>query len=346
MKPTIGADHAAIHASWQEVLDSGVFTEGKYVRLFEEAVEDFYGQHAVAVNSAGSGLFAVGRQLVPRLFLAPTNTFLATVTMTMEAGHGVALADASFTDLSVNAHTLHEARGRALGASKPPRDMGVVLTHVGGWVAQDYDKIGQFCREAGMVLVEDAAHALGLKVGQHALATVFSLYPTKAVPVGDGGVIITQHRSLAGDLKKFRNYGKSTSSKGVISYAQGFNLRMDEWTAVVAYHQFKRVGEIMERRAAAADKLKQVVAPLYPQADGGNWYKYVAPATYPAKRQAGKVYLSTDQAANIMESPLEFPNAKWISKNHICLPIWEGAYEGMTPGQIEHFLQGGDYEGS
>ena len=52
-----------LHAYWQEVLDSGHFTEGKFVQMLENSVAEFYGMHAIAVNSAGSGLYTVLRGL-------------------------------------------------------------------------------------------------------------------------------------------------------------------------------------------------------------------------------------------------------------------------------------------
>lgn len=342
MKPTIGVPHKALHDSWQEVLDSGQFTEGKYVKLFEEAVGNFYGQEAIAYSNCGTGLFSILRQYEEMMVLVPTNTFAATMSMTYEAGHDVALVDASARDLSISIDTVADAHQLLLNAKEDAE--AILLTHVGGWRALDYEAVADYADAMKLSLFEDGAHVLGVAgIGLRGIATSFSLYPTKALPAGDGGVVITQDPVLAERLRQFRNYGKYVED-GVIRYKAGFNFRMDEWTAVVAYHQFLRVAEIMERREAAADRLRAVVKPLY-EGPGSNWYKYVAPSDYPATRQAGKVYALSDQMTTLGGVP-PMPNAAKIAQNHICLPIWEDAYAGMTVGQIEKYLQGGDYEGS
>ena len=111
----------------------------------------------------------------------------------------------------------------------------VILTHVGGGVAQDYERIAEWCKEREVFLLEDAAHALG--VGSDSMvnpcagwlgdAAVFSLYATKSVPIGEGGVgrLQTTRRWSSG-CGTFCNYGKRRVGSGVSYNGTGFNFRM------------------------------------------------------------------------------------------------------------------------
>lgn len=334
----VGVNRGALFDIFNDVLDSGHLTEGKYVKMLEEVVSAWTGLHCIAFNSAGSGLFAVMSAYPNGTAIVPNNTFYATGAMTAEAGHGLTLADCSRNDFSVSLE--------ALQAAYDGTQEYVVLTHVGGGLAQDYAAIAQWCSEEGLLLVEDAAHALGVKhnglhAGKLGDAAVFSLYPTKAIPAGEGGLVVTPYADLAEELREFRNYGKRTEG-GVITYGRGFNLRMDEWTAAVAWLQVQRMEEIVALRTADADKLRQVVAPLVDwEAGASNWYKYTAPADFPALRKTGKVYGRTDQlvAALGLDAPA-LPNSDWVAHNHICLPVGEGMFLGMTVGEVEQYLLG------
>jgi perosamine synthetase len=331
--------------SWWEVAQSGFFTEGQYVRKLEEEVEKWSGLHAIAVNSAGTGLYAIMRCLsIPfKTVAVPNNTFMATGAMAQEAGYNLRLVDCAADDFSMGLQELRSViNDNPIG--------GVILTHVGGALARDYLDIANLCASLDIPLIEDAAHVLGVKrpdgtvAGSHGTVAVFSFYPTKAVPAGEGGMIVTDDEHLAEEIRRFRNYGKHKVD-GVIRYGPGFNFRMDEWTAAVAYHQMLRLNEILELRHEAALRLAEVVPPLVPYEFGEtNWYKYAASSEYPAVKQGGKIYMRSDQLVEALgiEGQGPFPNSEKLAESHICLPLDEKSYEGMHRRQIDHFLRGDD----
>ena len=226
----------------------------------------------------------------------------------------------------------------------------VILTHIGGGLSKGYSRIAGWCKRNNVILLEDAAHALctgGNTMGQRrpragmfGEAAVFSLYPTKAVPAGEGGVIVTRDAAYAEKMRAFRNYGKFRLPSGKLAYkGEGFNFRMDEWTAAVAYLQMTRRREIIERREEAAYKLSKVVGPMIKWGPGeSNWYKFIVSADFPAKRTTGKVFDFSDQLTQSMRMPGYFQSALWVSDHHICLPIEEGLYDGMSTGEIEQWL--------
>lgn len=323
----------ALLTLWGQAAESGMWTEGRFVRSFEDKVSDLYQQRAVAFNSAGTALYSVIRVMGLTRVIAPTNTFWATVGMAQEAGCQVTLADCG-PDLSLSLE--------AVKAAYDGTQQAVILTHVGGGIAQDYAAIAQWCDEYGLHLIEDAAHAFGLTdplaPGSLGVAAVFSFYPTKAVPVGEGGMVICRDPEMATALSVFRNYGKYKEG-GVIKYqGTGFNFRMDEWTAAVGCYQLDRLPELLTLRAQDAEVLTQIVKPLVSW-QATNWYKFIAPSSFPAKKQVGKVYARTDQCHHILGLS-GFPVAEAMSDAHICLPIGEGMYADMSTDQVESYLRG------
>lgn len=345
----IGGDHTRLFGFWQDILDSGHFTEGRYVRMLEEKVSEWYGMDAIAVNSAGTGLYAILASLDllrGRPIAVCNNTFYATGGMAAEiAGHdSVQLIDADRGDFCMDYNRLVREYDRL----NPYQ--AVILTQVGGGLSRNYDRIAGVCEGINCPLVEDAAHALGVRrkdgstAGTHSKAAVFSLYPTKAIPAGDGGIIVTRDPDLAERIRRYRNYGKYRDDSGALRYSHfgGFNFRMDEWTAAVALHQWLRLGELLERRAEAARKLSRVVKPLIDWDGDSNWYKFIVPAEFGAVRRTGQVYANGDQLRQSMHYNGDFPNSDWIAHNHVCLPLDEDLYDGMSSDEIEAWLLGAE----
>jgi dTDP-4-amino-4,6-dideoxygalactose transaminase len=342
---TLHAPFEHIVGDWQRIAKSGQFTEGKYVHALEDRLSAFYRQEAVALNSCGSALFAAASILGPGRAIVPSNTFYATGAMMKEAGWEIVLADCGWEGFSLTPQTILEAAERDGGKID-----AVVLTHVGGGLAPEYAAIAALCDARGWTLLEDAAHCLAVRDNQgHAAgdlgtAACFSFYPTKAIPAGDGGALVTKNKALACAVEEFRNYGKRVVD-GKITYRRGFNLRMDEWTAAVAVHQFQHWPVIFEARRRVADMLWKVCPPLFDWGGATCWYKYPVQADFPSVKQAGKIYQRTDQLAHIYGDTGSYPVSERIADTHICLPLDETIYAGWSSGQIEQFLLTGHQHG-
>lgn len=339
----IGGDFDSLIELWRNVEKSGQYSEGYCVSEFENYVTELMGGYHVAFNSAGTALFSVMRYFDPGIWIVPSNTFFATGAMVQEAGHQVKLADCSRDDFSMSLKTLQEAY--------TGKEMGVVLTHVGGGIAQDYEAIANFCEGHDLILIEDAAHAFGAHnssqfyAGDLSTAAVFSFYPTKAVPVGEGGLVSTCNPNLALFLSEFRNYGKSKDSKGVIRYSKGFNFRMSEWDAAVALHQVRRHKDIIEARHQDFLRLSSLLPPLVTHKGVSNHYKYIIhkglAETEGLIRFTGQVYSRSDQLVTALNIRPDYglPNSDWVAENHVCLPLGENMYQGMSDFEIMKFLR-------
>ncbi|QIG76958.1 UDP-4-amino-4-deoxy-L-arabinose-oxoglutarate aminotransferase protein [Rhizobium phage RHph_Y1_11] len=349
---SITAPHRLIHEDWQKVLDSGVFTEGPFVRRLEEQVERLYGHPAVAFNSAGTALFAVMRNLhIPhKAALVPVNTFFATGAMVREAKIAPICVDANRYSFNMSSKEVGKMLSDSVIATMA---RALVYTPVGGGFNElEYTGMANLAQEAGLHFVTDAAHSLGVgrgHLGKYGPA-VFSLYPTKAVPGGEGGVVICRSEEFAGELRDFRNYGKwrDPEDPSYIQYKEGFNFRMDEWTAVVAFHQLIALEHILELRAEVAKKLERIIAPMVIW-DETNWYRYIVSSDFKATKTVGKVYARTDQldvALGLRRTASDddrYANAIAIAKLHQCLPLHE-KMASWTLGQLERYLTT-DWEG-
>ncbi|MGY4296807.1 dTDP-4-amino-4,6-dideoxygalactose transaminase [Bradyrhizobium sp. i1.4.4] len=121
--------------------------------------------------------------------------------------------------------------------------------HFGGYLA-DRDEWQAFARSKGLLLIEDAAHAPGVKgVGTFGDAAAFSFYGNKNMTTAEGGAIITRHRILNDMIKRARSHGMTTNTRQrLVSRSPeydvtllGFNYRMDELRAAVGLVQLRKL---------------------------------------------------------------------------------------------------------
>src|SRR2546426_11743174 len=131
------------------------------------------------------------------------------------------------------------------------RPRAAILVHIGGHIAFDSERIAAYCRANGIFLLEDCAHAHGaswngVRPGAYGDAGVYSLYATKTISTGEGGVMVTRDPELAEFSRKFRNYGKFEH------VVEGLNFRMSEFTAAIGLVQVDRLREIVARKNEVA----------------------------------------------------------------------------------------------
>src|SRR5262249_32301100 len=132
-----------------------------------------------------------------------------------------------------------------------------------------------FAERAGLVVVEDACHALGTRYGnarhavgacEHSLATCFSFHPVKAIAMGEGGAITTNSKRLADEARRLRNHGMNRnaedfqcaelalSSDGLVNpwYYEvaeiSHNLRASDINCALAMSQLRKLDEFLGRR--------------------------------------------------------------------------------------------------
>jgi dTDP-4-amino-4,6-dideoxygalactose transaminase len=317
-KFAIGFDHrdrARLHELIDQVLDSNRWSEADLVARFEQAWEAWNGPPAVAVSSwAGGALAALHfAEVAGEAVLCPSNTFMATPLAALHAGARVEFVDCNRNDLCMSFASFEAAAERY----KPRAAM---LVHIGGHIAFEVQKIADYCRQHGIFLIEDCAHAHGAewhgrRPGTYGDAGVYSLYATKTISTGEGGVLVSNRPEVIDHARAFRNYGKPTYE------VSGLNHRMSEFTAALGLVQIERLEEIV---AWKNDVASQHLDAKYPSRlelpDGmtSGLYKYIVFDWL--ERSTGRVY--DEPCHRIMGRDVELPNTDWVARNHSCVPLY------------------------
>lgn len=329
---------------FRQVMGSGSYAEGRMVKQAEAAVTKLYGGASVSFNSCGSALFAAFSWYRSQGYMSAfiqNNTFYATGGMAIEAGITPILVDSGKTCPSMSLQSLKEAHAHY------PNVRLVVLTHVAGWLAKDYIAISEYCQRKNLILVEDCAHVFGLGFyghmpSSHAECSTWSFYPTKAIPIGEGGMATVRNPEMEKYLRKFSSYGKEVKS-GVMTYTRGFNFRMDEWSAAVLIAQIEYLPYMLAARRADAKKL-QSIAPCLLSGES-NYYKY--PVTLKDAKGltvTGKIYARSDQLDSALRrgtfiDPVPLVNSHAWAEDHACLPCGEGLYRDIKPEDLLTLLK-------
>ena len=264
-KPIIGEDEVEAVSA---VLRSGMVAQGPQVAAFEEefsgALVD--GAFSVAVNSGTSALhlalLAAGVGPGDEV-LVPSFTFAATA-------NSVAITGATpvFVDIEPEFFCMDPV---AAGAAITERTKAIMPVHLYGHPA-NMTAFEELASEHGVALFEDAAQAHGASlneqmVGTFGLAAAFSLYPTKNMTSGEGGMITTGSEEVARRARILRNQGMA---KQYANEMVGLNNRMTDIHAAIGRVQLGKVAGWTKQRqdnaAFLSANLEGVVVP--PVADG------------------------------------------------------------------------------
>ncbi|MGR0220193.1 DegT/DnrJ/EryC1/StrS family aminotransferase [Agromyces sp. ZXT2-6] len=259
-KPIIGdEERAAVDA----VLASGMLAQGAEVATFEQEFSDVLldGRAVVAVNSgtAGQHLGLLASGVGPGdEVIVPSFTFAATA-------NSVALTGATpvFADIEPNHFCLDPAD---VAAKVTERTVGIMPVHLYGHPA-DMTAFEELAAKHGLALYEDAAQAHGAsldgrRVGTFGRFAMFSLYPTKNMTSGEGGMVSTGDAGVERMLRLLRNQGMEKQYENEVV---GFNARMTNIHAAIGRVQLTKVlgwTEARRRNAAFLDaNLEGVVTP-------------------------------------------------------------------------------------
>ncbi len=277
-KPIIGdEERAAVDA----VLASGMLAQGKQVAEFETEFSSVLvdGRAAVAVNSGTSGLhlglLAAGVGPGDEV-IVPSFTFAAT-------GNAVALTGATpvFADIELDHYTLDTDHVASLITEKTK---GIMPVHLYGHPF-DVEGLGRLAAERGIDIYEDAAQAHGAsfngkQVGSFGTFAMFSLYPTKNMTSGEGGMVTTSDADVEHKLRLLRNQGMQKQYENEIV---GFNARMTDLHAAIGRVQLTKVlGWTAQRQQNAAfldANLENVGTPAVKAGAGHVYHQYTIRVT-------------------------------------------------------------------
>jgi dTDP-4-amino-4,6-dideoxygalactose transaminase len=250
--PAVGEEEIEAVA---ETLRSGWLTTGPRSAELERRFAELTGaRHAIAVSSGTAAmhlsLVAAGIGPGDEVLTSPI-TWPATANVIVHAGATPVFCDVRDSDLNLDPELL--------AAAATERTRAVMPVDLAGQPC-DLDPIIALARERGWLVVEDAAHAVeseyrGRKVGTIADVTCFSLYATKNVAAGEGGVIVTDLDELAETVLELRLMRRRHGSLYDVRLA-GFKANLADVNAAIALCQLDKLAQhraVRLRHAAAYD---------------------------------------------------------------------------------------------
>jgi dTDP-4-amino-4,6-dideoxygalactose transaminase len=257
----VAVDEEILDAA-RDAVGSGWWSMGPRVAEFERAFAELCGtRHAFAVANGTDALhvalLAVGCQARDEVVL-PSLNFVAAANTIVHTGATPVFCDVNGPhDLNLDPVDLEAAVG--------PSTRAVVVLHYGGFPC-DMDAVATLAERRGLVVIEDAAHAPGATwkgrpCGSLGRVGCFSFFSNKNLPVGEGGMVVTDDDEVAERVRLLRSHGMTTltwdrhrghaSSYDVVT--EGFNFRLDELRAAIALVQLRRLqtANAARRRIAA-----------------------------------------------------------------------------------------------
>jgi UDP-4-amino-4-deoxy-L-arabinose-oxoglutarate aminotransferase len=238
-------------------LKSGWITTGAKCQEFEAGFCKLTGaKQAIALNSATAGMHLTLSALdigAGDEVITPSLTFASTINMIALRGATPVFVDIDYGTLNINAALIEE--------KITPQTKAIIPVHFAGAPA-DMEKINQLAQKYDLVVIEDAAHAVGtyykgIHAGGFGHAAIFSFHPIKNITTAEGGMITLNNDVLEKKLRLMRFHGierdawKRYGKGGNPSYdiiEPGYKYNMPDLLAALGLAQFERWSELNAKR--------------------------------------------------------------------------------------------------
>jgi perosamine synthetase len=270
-RPWIGPEEKAAVLA---VLDSGMLAQGPRVAAFEDAFTRLTGtRHAIATSSGTTALhlalLAHGIGPGDEVITSPF-TFIASVNTILFTGATPVFADIQEGTFNIDPNWVE--------ASITPRTKALMPVHLYGQPC-DMDEITALADKHGIAIIEDAAQAIGATYGGRQAGSFgtgcFSLYATKNVMTGEGGMITTDDDHVADQCRLLRNHGMR---KRYQYEMLGYNFRLTDLLAAIGIAQLDRMPEATRRRRENARflnaEIESVATPTVKEGREHVWHQY------------------------------------------------------------------------
>ncbi len=355
----------SITGGFEELIRSGFISMGRNVAEFERQWSAYCDvKYAVATANGTCSMEMILRAIGVQggTVIVPSHTFIASAVAAIRAGAKVIFADCQRENFQMDPEDLRR--------KIRPDTRAVMLVHMSGIISPHLDEIRDICKQHGIPLVEDAAHAHGAtidrrKAGSLGLAGSFSFFSTKVITTGEGGMITTDDENIYKTACALRDHGRFGPEPNV-HHDLGYNWRPGEFNAILGLEQMRRVDEILRRRRQIArsydDKLKALEIPgikllEIPARVQSSYYKYIVYSEPPIEREKLKQILKQQYSVSlpgelynrdchtqpvfarypetIVRQPKEgFPETDYVVSRHFCLPL----YFSLTDDQVDHVV--------
>ncbi len=329
-----------------EVLDSGYLTEGPVTKEFENKLKEYVGcEHVLAVTSATTGLEIALRALnigVGDEVIVPDYTYPATASVVPIVGAKAVIVDVNKDSMLIDYDEIEKAITPKTKAIIPVSGFGNPL---------DYDRLNAIKEKYGIYIIEDAACAIGaefkgVKVGNQADISVFSLHPRKFITTGEGGIVTTNNVEWAKWMNSYKHFGmdmSGASREGIQFDIIGTNYKLSNIQAAVGLGQLNHVKQLLARRIELANNYFQLLKNLpevkLPVCLSNGQHSYQSFCVFVEDRnrimkemiakgievQIGTYSLHMHKAFNnhpLVEIKGDMKNSKWCFEHTLTLPLF------------------------
>ena len=298
-----------------KVLKGDYLTTGPIVSEFENSVAKYVGtKYAVAVSNGTAALhmacYAAGISEGDEV-LVPAITFAASSNCVLYCGGKPVFIDIDPKSYNIDINKIKEKITSKTKAIIPVDFAGQSV---------DMDLILKIAEEYNLIVIEDAAHALGSeykneKVGSKAHMTEFSFHPVKPITTGEGGVVVTNSKELYEKMILFRSHGITrnselmTENQGPWYYEQidlGYNYRLTDIQSALGLSQIKKLDDFILKRREIVNKyneafkeLKEIVTPFENEYSKSGYHIYVLLLNLDKLKCGRKEIFEALQAENI-----------------------------------------------
>ena len=253
----------------ETTLRSGWWSSGPQVEAFEAACADYLGARfalAVANGTAALQLALAAAGIGPGdEVVLPSLNFVAAANAISHTGATPVFCDIhGDDDLNLDPESLE--------AAVTPGTKALLILHYGGYPC-DLEAVAKVATSRGLAVIEDAAHAVGASVagrfcGTFGAAGCFSFFSNKNLPVGEGGLLVTDDEDVYARARLLRSHGMTTLTwdrhRGHASEydvaARGFNFRLDELRATIGQVHLRRLDAENEARGRIVAHYRELLA--------------------------------------------------------------------------------------
>ena len=311
--------------NFSAIIDNGELAEGAWNNAFSDFVLNYTkAESACPTSSNGSGLLAILIALrdiydKKNIFIQ-SNTMYGVKTLAISSGlKYLGAVDCSITSLMPSADQVKHF----ISNIESPHQSVFLLSHIGGNVNPDIIEIIDICDKAGVVVVEDCAHSFGstlnnIHSGLFGFAGVYSLYATKSIPAGEGGVVVSNNKEIGEIINKFNMYDRFDRELNI-----GVNFRMSEIQALFCLSVSECIDEIIKNKLSIVEKYEKACSlkniKFIPSLKNGksNHYKFILVAN----KNIDEFNNIKTRTSQVYEYALgDDPDD--IVNRHICLPTW------------------------
>lgn len=255
-RPTVGKA-ASLMPRIEEIFQSGMMTEGKYVKLFEKKCAQFLeAPNVVAMSNGTTALLLTLKCLNLRgEVILPSFTYSSDAHALLWCGLTPVFVDIDRETFNLDPDKIEEKITK--------KTVAILPTHVFGNPCE-IDAIERIARKYNLKLIFDAAHAFGSRYKNKSLAarghaTIYSLTPTKVLTAGEGGLVVTTDKNLADQLRAAKLNGDNFKREKEFL---GFTARMSELQAIVGLENLRIFKKTVKRRVRLVNEYKNILSKI------------------------------------------------------------------------------------